>query len=121
MKFSIRLKDLREKNELSQSELAEILGVGVSTVGMWESTDRLPNAKTMQKIIKLFHCSCEYLLGETDDLGTSVASFATSQLSADEQEVLSLYGSLSPSRKEDLKIYLRALSSAGAKLEKKKT
>lgn len=89
MKFSIRLKDLREKNQLSQTELAEILGVGVSTVGMWESTERLPNAKTMQKIIKLFHCSGEYLLGISDEKMPVVS--AGLQLSEIEQQLIAYF------------------------------
>lgn len=110
MKFSIRLKEIRESKGISQAELANQIGVGISTVGMWESTDRIPGAKTLQRLIAYFGCSIDYLLGRTDDFGTAVP--IEQNLSRDEREVLELYTSLSPTRKEDLKIYLRALSGA---------
>lgn len=91
--FSKRLKELRESKNVSQTELAEAIGVGVSTVGMWESTDRVPAAKTLQKLISYFECSLEYLLGNTDFDGKS-AMLAISQLSEDECELLELYRSL---------------------------
>lgn len=117
MEFSIRLKELRESRGLSQAQLAQEIGVGISTVGMWESTNRVPNAKTLEKLLSFFRCSLDYLLGRTDDFGAAVTGDQT--LSWDEREVLELYSALSPTRKEDLKIYLRALSGASVKPEKK--
>ena len=35
MSFALKLKELRENKGLSQRELALILNIGVSTVGMW--------------------------------------------------------------------------------------
>lgn len=118
MKFSIRLKEMRESKGISQAELANQIGVGISTVGMWESTDRIPGAKTLQRLIAYFDCSIDYLLGRTDDIETRATTEQT--LSRDEREVLDLYSALSPTRKEDLRIYLRALSGTSAKTEKKK-
>lgn len=103
---------------LSQAELANQIGVGISTVGMWESTTRVPNAKTLEKLIYFFDCPLDYLLGRTDDLGTAIP--ATQELSRDEQEILELYAALSPSRKEDLKIYLRALCGVSDTVTTKK-
>lgn len=119
MEFSIRLKEMREAKGISQAELAEKIGVGISTVGMWESTSRTPGAKTLQRLIAYFGCSIDYLLGRTDDFGAAVPT--EQNLTYDEKEVLELYAALSPSRKEDLMIYLRALSgtSAGSTSKKK--
>ena len=44
--FQVRLKALRERAGLSQAALAKKVGVGQSTVGMWESGRNKPeNAK----------------------------------------------------------------------------
>lgn len=63
MNFSLRLKELREKKHLSQKQLAIELGVGVGSVGMWESSERVPPAKRLQTIANYFGVSVDYLLG----------------------------------------------------------
>lgn len=63
MNFSLRLKELREKKHLSQKQLAIELGVGVGSVGMWESSERIPPAKRLQTIANYFGVSVDYLLG----------------------------------------------------------
>lgn len=60
--FSIRLKELREKNNLSQKEFAKILNVSTGTVGNWEVGLREPDFKMLIKIADTFNVSCDYLL-----------------------------------------------------------
>jgi len=62
MSFALKLKELREKNNLTQRELAHILNVGTGTVGMWESTTRIPPTKRMKEISNFFNISIEELL-----------------------------------------------------------
>lgn len=88
--FSLRLKGLREDYELSQSELAKNLGVGTGSIGMWESTNRIPPSKKLIEIAKYFHCTTDYLLGFSNDKYP-----ITSALSSDEQELLECYRLLS--------------------------
>lgn len=102
---------------MSQAQLAEILGVGISTVGMWESTDRIPSGKTMQKIVGFFNKPLDYFFDSETPISVSPV---TQELAEDEREVLSLYQKLTPARKEDLKIFLRALSGADAPSVSKK-
>lgn len=63
MDFSLRLKELREKRKISQKQLAMNLGVGVGTVGMWESSNRTPPAKKLKLIADYFDVTIDYLLG----------------------------------------------------------
>lgn len=70
MSFSLRLKELREKAGMSQIMLAKSLNVGVGSVGMWESTTRIPPAKKLVMIADFFHVSTDYLLGRTDEPNT---------------------------------------------------
>lgn len=61
--FALRLKELREKQGLSQKAFALKLNVSQSTVGMWESQKREPNFKTVETIAEFFNVSTDYLLG----------------------------------------------------------
>ena len=120
MGFSEILKELRVEKGVSQTELAKSCGVSSQCISSLEVGRRNPTGSTIEAIAKYFNVSADYLLGRTDEMGTVVMSGHAPQLSADEREVLSLYAALSPTRKEDLKIYLRALSGASAISEKKK-
>lgn len=58
-----RLKELREAGGLSQQKLAALLGVGQSTVGMWESGKNKPESGTLIKLSEIFGVSVDYLIG----------------------------------------------------------
>ena len=62
-----RIKQLRKENRLTQVELAEKLGVSVSTVAMWETGKRTPNFKTLNDMSDMFDRSIDYILGNSDD------------------------------------------------------
>ncbi|MCL6558540.1 MAG: helix-turn-helix domain-containing protein [Firmicutes bacterium] len=66
-KLAERIAALRKRKNLSQTEFAKRLGVGRSTVAMWETADREPDAATIQRIADFFNVSTDYLLGRTDD------------------------------------------------------
>src|SRR4051794_12498373 len=69
MKFTQRLKELREKTGLSQDELAAKLEIPRSSIAHYESgdNDRLPRHDRLKKIAEFFNVGLDYLLGtETD-------------------------------------------------------
>lgn len=61
--FGEKLKELREKSRMTQKQLAERIGIGKSTVAMYESQGRLPTAFVLLKVARTFHVSTDYLLG----------------------------------------------------------
>lgn len=67
MNFGEKIKDLRKKNNLSQAELADKIGVTQKTICNYENGTRFPKG---QKIINgfadIFHVSIDYLLDDTD-------------------------------------------------------
>lgn len=67
MKFSMRLRKLRESRRITQKELAKILNVSESAIGMYERGEREPNFETVDKIANYFNVPIDYLLGRTDD------------------------------------------------------
>lgn len=62
-----RIKQLRKQKGLTQKEMAKAVGVGVSTVAMWESGKRTPSFKLLNDLSDLFDKSIDYILGTSDD------------------------------------------------------
>ncbi|ALS17785.1 helix-turn-helix domain-containing protein [Clostridium butyricum] len=66
-----RIKELREKKNLTQSQLSKILGVSPSTIGMWEQNRRSPDNESLNKIADLFNVSIDSLFGRTDHISSN--------------------------------------------------
>lgn len=64
--FSEKLKNLRKQRNITQEQLAKELGIGTSTIGMYESNIRKPSYKILKKISKYFDVSIDYLVNETE-------------------------------------------------------
>ena len=60
-----RIKALREKENISQKELAKNLGVSSSTIAMYETGKRNPDSDMLKRIGDYFNVSVDYLLGRT--------------------------------------------------------
>ncbi len=61
-----RIKILREEKGLKQDELAKIIDVSPSTIGMYEINKREPNNEITLKLAEYFNVSTDYLLGKSD-------------------------------------------------------
>ena len=64
--FSTRLKELRKKTQLTQSEFARRFKISNGAIGNWESGKRQPDSETLSALADFFHVSVDYLLGRTD-------------------------------------------------------
>lgn len=58
-----RLKELREKKELLQSDVAKFLGISSPAYSYYEANKRNMPAETAIKLSKFFNVSVDYLLG----------------------------------------------------------
>lgn len=67
MSFGAKLKNCRKNMSLSQKEFGQKIGVAESTVSLYESNKRFPDADTLKKISSLFGVSIDYLLGNSPD------------------------------------------------------
>ncbi len=61
--FGDRLKTLRLKNKLTQSQLAQKLGLTKSVISAYETGIRLPSYDILICIAQIFKVSTDYLLG----------------------------------------------------------
>ena len=64
--FNLRLKKLRSENNLTQEELANKLNVGRTTISSYEKGSIKPSHDVLLELCKIFDCTTDYLLGETD-------------------------------------------------------
>lgn len=61
------LRKAREEKGLTQAEVAKLLDMSASTIGMYEQGRRDPDTDTLKKLAELYEVSTDYLLGRTDD------------------------------------------------------
>lgn len=58
-----KIKELRELHQLTQPELAKLLGVTRSSVNAWEMGTNVPTTQYLSDLAKYFRVSTDYLLG----------------------------------------------------------
>lgn len=58
-----KLKTLRVANNLSRKQVAELLGISVSMIGLYETNERLPSLPVLLKLATQYKTSVDYLLG----------------------------------------------------------
>lgn len=65
--FCMRLKQLREKESISQKKLGEILNMSQQAIAKWETGAASPDPVMLIKIADYFGVSIDYLVGRTDN------------------------------------------------------
>ena len=65
--LSRRLKELRTSRNLSQRQLAELVGLGESTIQSYELANRSPSIDICITLADYFDVSLDYLVGRTDN------------------------------------------------------
>lgn len=62
-KFNEMLKYLRQRAGYSQQDLADLLKISKSTIGMYEQGRRNPDYETLEKIADIFNVDMNFLMG----------------------------------------------------------
>ena len=60
-----RLKELRQKLNLSQKDVATYLDLSPSIISGYETGERTPSALIIIRLADLYHCSTDYILGKS--------------------------------------------------------
>ena len=63
MRIGEKLKEKREKNELSQKDVADRLHVARQSVSRWETDQSYPDLENLMALGQLYHVSIDELLG----------------------------------------------------------
>lgn len=61
MSFGSRLKEKRESLNITQPQLAEMLGVSKGAIGNWETDVNSPRATLLYDLFDILHCDANYL------------------------------------------------------------
>ena len=85
--FGLRLKQLREKHNLSQSQVAKRLGITRAAISSYENNISLPSVNVLAELALLYRVSTDYLLG-LDNRTAIVLEDLTPRQSAVIQEVM---------------------------------
>ncbi len=64
--FGIRLKELRQEKEITQSELGKILNLSQRSISQYELGIRFPDEVILNLIADFFDVSLDYLFGRTN-------------------------------------------------------
>ena len=78
-----RIRELRQKNSLSQGDLAKKLNISRTSVNVWENGGSFPTVPYIIAMAKLFHVTTDYIL-EMD----SPEVINVSNLSESEKKIL---------------------------------
>ena len=72
-RFNDMMRSYRKDKGISQAELARIIGVSTSTIGMYESGKRQPNFKTEEAIADYFNVTLDMLRGQGDESSENIS------------------------------------------------
>ncbi|WP_342755900.1 helix-turn-helix transcriptional regulator [Kineothrix sedimenti] len=86
-----KIKLLRQEKNMSQKDLADILAISTSTVGMYEQKRRQPDASTIIKLAQIFNVTTDYLL----------LDISKKHLTEDELKWLKLYSEIPVSERSE--------------------
>lgn len=67
MTLGTKIKNLRKRNGLTQSELASKLGISPSAVGMYEQDRREPDRRILGRLCEIFDVNGDYFIGADKD------------------------------------------------------
>ncbi|MBQ8891257.1 MAG: helix-turn-helix transcriptional regulator [Bacilli bacterium] len=63
----LRLRDLREDNDLTQKEVADIINVSQVAYSYYELGRRQIDLKSLMRLANFYNTSIDYILGMTDN------------------------------------------------------
>ncbi len=73
------IKALRQRAELTQSELAKKLNITRSSVNAWEMGISIPSTQYVVELAQIFKVSADYILGISRDNIINIASLTEEQ------------------------------------------
>ena len=62
-----RLRDLREDRDMTQTQLAKMLGMSQTGYSKYETGENDIPTSVLIQLAKIYHTSIDYLLGETNN------------------------------------------------------
>lgn len=100
-----RIKDLREDEDKTQSDIAKILGTTAQYYGKYEKGEReIPFSRAIE-LAEFYNVSLDYLAGKTNVKRINIKS----SISEDERKILDMYQNLSERNKGKAELFIEQL------------
>lgn len=106
----LRIKELRLEKQLSQKELASVIGCNQTAVGKYERGSLEPNITTLTLLADFFNVSIDYLVGRADELNNVNVITNGAELSKDEKTLLDCFNKLGVFERDAILIQIKALA-----------
>ncbi len=117
----MRLKDLREERNLTQTDVANGIGTNQRGISRWENGENQPPADMIIALADFFEVSADYILGRSDDFGNVTVQNDRPALTAEEAELLECYRSIPAGEYRDtLMDTVRLFSGTAKKITSKR-
>ena len=79
-KFSYRLNALLEEHNMTQTQLAKIVGTSNVTICRYSTCERTPRLDVITKIANPFNVSIDYLLGNSENRNINISEKTNSDI-----------------------------------------
>lgn len=96
-----RIKELRQENDILQSDLAKRLKVGQATISNWETGRYEPDQDALREMSKIFDVSIDYILGNTD-IKKPLTSEDMSGLTDKQIKILQMMEKMTPEQQDEI-------------------
>lgn len=106
-----RFSELREKANLTQPELAELMNLSLRAIASWESGERKPPIDKLEWLADFYHVDTDYILGRTDVRTKEQPSESIGEL---RKEIIPLLEGLSDSDLQRVGDFVAGLKAARA-------
>lgn len=77
-----RLKNLRISKNLTQKQVAERLGIAISTLSGYELEEKHPSYFILMKLARLYDVSTDYLIGMTEKRNIDVTGLSEKEINS---------------------------------------
>ncbi|MBQ3137281.1 MAG: helix-turn-helix transcriptional regulator [Clostridia bacterium] len=101
-----RLKELRKKKNISQQQLADIIGVSQQSVNKYENHNVEPDISLLIELADFFGTSVDYLIGHSD-INRKIEPVSPYDLNTDEAALIDTYRNLSAEEKESIHLIIK--------------
>lgn len=85
-----RLKELRENNKMSQTELAEALFLSQRTISSYETGINEPDIETLKNIARYFKVTVDYLIGYDKNNDSNVVNVKQNIKNLNREQLLNI-------------------------------
>lgn len=114
-KLPLRLKNLRINADMTQTELASLLGVSQNAIFNWENGKREPSQLNIEKLADIFKVSPAYLMGWETPNAIASATITLCNVhceTEDEAKLILSYRELNNVSKQKVTAYTETLLTA---------